>query len=345
MVNSFHATFDRRRDNRAGPSNLPSPKDLGVNMFINTPNFTHLTVSGYSGGGFAIGCGSCALANFDINTYQMADDFSIIKGKHQIGFGFDGRKDQFNSYNNQQSNGHVHLQWQYHRRRPGGPADRPFFGLDGWERDFRLPAPDGDGGLRAGCHPRHVALQRQHWRALGALRAGIRQVRARQPVQLAPVLRRAGTARLIPTRRRAWSSRRIRRRILTAKRSRHPIGPLSRPGWAWFGIRKATASRPFARRSITITIPPMLFYPERWTTNAPYVSSITLSSGQFSNPFAAYTLNGKTGDPFPGQRVFPTQGTYVSIPGNMPVTVRDDVEPQLPTADCHQLGDQSELHG
>ena len=69
-------------------------------------------MSNYSGGGFGIGCGSCALANFDINTYQIADDYSIINGKHQIGFGFDGRKDQFNSFNNQQSNGHVHLQWQ-----------------------------------------------------------------------------------------------------------------------------------------------------------------------------------------------------------------------------------------
>jgi hypothetical protein len=64
----------------------------------------------------------------------------------------------------------------------------------------------------------------------------------------------------------------------------------------------------------------MLFYPERWTTNSPYVSSIQLTSGQFSNPFASYTLLGKTGDPFPGAAVFPTQGVYVTIPGNMPVT-------------------------
>jgi hypothetical protein len=63
-----------------------------------------------------------------------------------------------------------------------------------------------------------------------------------------------------------------------------------------------------------------LFYPERWTTNAPYVSSLTLTSGQFSNPFASYTLNGKTGDPFPGASVFPLQGTYISIPGNNNVT-------------------------
>jgi hypothetical protein len=63
-----------------------------------------------------------------------------------------------------------------------------------------------------------------------------------------------------------------------------------------------------------------LFYPERWTTNAPYVSSLTLTSGQFSNPFATYTLNGKVGDPFPGIAVFPNQGAYISVPGNVDVT-------------------------
>src|ERR1022692_2469459 len=104
-VNSLHATFDRRRDNRSSAANLFSPKDLGVNMFINVPNYTQLSVSSYSGGGFNVGCGTCALANFDINTYQLADDFTLIRGKHQIAIGFDGRKDQFNSYNNQQSNG------------------------------------------------------------------------------------------------------------------------------------------------------------------------------------------------------------------------------------------------
>ena len=105
MVNSFHATFDRRRNNRASASNLFSPTDLGVNMYINYPNYTQLSVSSYSGGGFNVGCGTCAFANFNINTYQVADDFTIMRGKHQIAVGFDGRKDQFNSFNHQQSNG------------------------------------------------------------------------------------------------------------------------------------------------------------------------------------------------------------------------------------------------
>ena len=70
-----------------------------------------------------------------------------------------------------------------------------------------------------------------------------------------------------------------------------------------------------------------LFYPERWTTNAPYVSSLTINSNEFgvgtdlfSNPFNGYVLNGKAGDPFPGAAVFPTQGVYISVPPNLPVT-------------------------
>ena len=55
-----------------------------------------------------------------------------------------------------------------------------------------------------------------------------------------------------------------------------------------------------------------LFYPERWTTNAPYVSSLTLTSGQFSNPFANYVLNGKTGRPVPRRRGLPQSAELTS---------------------------------
>jgi len=72
------------------------------------PNYTQLTVSGYSGGGFAVGCGPARLATFNVNTYQLSDDFTYIRGRHQFAFGFDGRKDQFNSVNNQQANGSSH---------------------------------------------------------------------------------------------------------------------------------------------------------------------------------------------------------------------------------------------
>ena len=56
MVNSFHATFNRRADNRGSASNLFSPSDLGMNMFENLPNYIQLTISNY----FNVACGTCA---------------------------------------------------------------------------------------------------------------------------------------------------------------------------------------------------------------------------------------------------------------------------------------------
>ncbi len=65
-----------------------------------------------------------------------------------------------------------------------------------------------------------------------------------------------------------------------------------------------------------------LFYPERWTTNPPYASSVALgtNAGPFSNPWQGYVSpTGVPGDPFPGAAIFPAQGTYVTIPPNVPV--------------------------
>ena len=67
---------------------------------------------------------------------------------------------------------------------------------------------------------------------------------------------------------------------------------------------------------------PELFYPERWTTNPPYASSIALgtNAGPFSNPYLGYVSpTGGIGDPFPGAAIFPGQGTYVTIPSVVPV--------------------------
>src|SRR5208283_1101013 len=65
-VNSFHITANRRRDDRSDPANMFGPTSLGVNMWTAIPDYTQLTVSSYSGGGFNIGCGTCALATFDV---------------------------------------------------------------------------------------------------------------------------------------------------------------------------------------------------------------------------------------------------------------------------------------
>jgi len=318
-LNSFHATFDRRRDNRSSAANMFSPATLGVNMYLNQPNYTQLSVSSYSGSGFNIGCGTCALANFDINTYQVADDFLFVRGKHEIAVGFDGRKDQFNSYNNQQSNG----QFTFNGSVTGdGLADLligRFNGLtDGNVISDYLRQTVMAAYVQDGFHvtPRF------------SINLGVRW----EPSVPSYDKYGRGNQFSWPLFLQGWHSSCEPNApvglIFSCDTAQDPYGKaFTASHWATFSPRlglvldpkgdgKQTLRASFALLHDTTE----LFYPERWTTNSPYVSSISLTSGQFSNPFSSYTLNGVTGDPFPGASVFPTQGAYVSVPPNLKVT-------------------------
>ena len=320
-VNSFHATFDRRRDNRAGPLNLPSPKDLGVNMFLNTPNFTYASVTGYSGGGFGMGCGSCALANFDINTYQLADDYSIIRGKHQFGFGFDGRKDQFNSYNNQQSNG----MFVFNGQTTGDGLADLLIGRFSSLTDGNVIS-DYDRQTVMALYVQDAYHVTPHF----SINIGVRW----EPSVPAYDKYGRGNQFSWPLFTQGWHSPAYPGTpaglVFSTDSAQDPYGKaFTASHWATFSPRLGLVWDPKGDGKQTIRAAftlmhdtAMLFYPERWTTNSPYVSSITLTSGQFSNPFASYVSpqTGKTGDPFPGTAVFPAQGAYVTIPGNLPVT-------------------------
>jgi hypothetical protein len=315
-VNAFHATFDRRRDNRASALNMFSPKDLGVNMFINIPNYTQLSVSNFSGGGFNVGCGTCALANFDINTYQVADDFTWIRGRHQVAVGFDGRKDQFNSYNNQQSNG----QFTFNGSTSGdGLADLLIGRFSGLT----------DGNVISDYLRQTVigayAQDAFHVSRTFTINFGVRY----EPFLPSYDKYGRGNQFSWPLFLAGWHSSEYPQApaglIFSGDKAQDPYGKAftashknlwsPRLGLVWDpkGDGRQTLRAAFNLMHDT----PELFYPERWTTNAPYVSSITLTTGQFANPFASYTLNGVTGDPFPGNLVFPTQGAYISEPPNM----------------------------
>ncbi|MDR3703418.1 MAG: carboxypeptidase regulatory-like domain-containing protein [Candidatus Sulfopaludibacter sp.] len=315
-VNAFHATFDRRRDNRA--STLFSPQDLGVNMFINSPSYTQLSVSNYSGGGFDIGCGTCALANFDINTYQVADDFTLIRGKHQLQFGFDGRKDQFNSYNYQQANG----QFTFNGSTSGdGMADLLLGRFSGLT----------DGNVISD-YLRQTVVAAYVQDTFHATRHLTVNLGLRWEPDLAPYDKYGRGDQF------SWPL--FQQNFHSSVYPDAPAGlvfngdpqnqygkALTASHWATFSPRVGLVWDPTGsgKQTIRAAFSMMhdtteLFYPERWTTNPPYVSSISLTSGQFSNPFGNYTLNGRTGDPFPGVSVFPTQGAYISIPPNVPPT-------------------------
>jgi hypothetical protein len=284
-------------------------------MFINIPNYTQLSVSNYSGSGFNVGCGTCALANFDINTYQVADDFTWIKGRHQFAFGVDGRKDQFNSFNNQQSNG----QFTFNGQTSGdGLADLLIGRFSGLT----------DGNVISDYLRQTVfaayAQDSFHAARNFTINIGLRW----EPSNPSYDKFGRGNQFSWPLFLQNWHSSVYPQApaglIFTGDKENKYGKALTAAHYATFSPRLGLVWDPKGdgRQTIRASFNLMhdtveLFYPERWTTNAPYVSSITLTSGQFSNPFAAYTLNGVTGDPFPGNVVFPTQGTYISVPGNI----------------------------
>jgi hypothetical protein len=316
LLNAFHATFDRRKDNRGDASNLFSPKDLGVNMYVAVPNYTQLSVSGYSGGGFNVGCGTCAPGFFDINTYQMADDVTWIKGKHQIAFGFDLRKDQFNSVNNQQDNG----QFTFNGTTTGdGLADLligRFSGLtDGNALSDYLRQTVFAAYVQDNIHlTNHVTVNLGvRWEPSNP--AYDKEGRGNQfnwalfDQNVHSTQFPGAPAGLIFT----GDSQNKNGDALTNSH----LGLFSpRIGMVWDpkGDGKQTIRTSFSMMHETTE----LFYPERWTTNPPYASSQTLTSGQFSNPFGSYVSpTGQTGDPYPGVALFPVGGTYISIPNNL----------------------------
>jgi hypothetical protein len=311
-VNSFHATFDRRRDNRGSAANLFSPNDLGVNMFQNQPNYIQLTISNY----FNVGCGTCALAYFDINTFQISDDITLIRGKHQLAFGIDGRKNQFNSTNNQQANGQI----TFNGNTTGDALADLMIGrmsnftdgnaLSDYLRQTVFAAYAQDTfrvtqhltlnfGLRwEPSLPAYDKYGRGNQFSFDAFNAGVHSTKYPN----------APAGLLFDT-----DAGNTHGKAFTAS---HWATFSPRIGLVWDpnGDGKQTVRAAFGLINDTTE----LFYPERWTTNPPYASSISVTNptSPFSNPWRDYP----GGNPFPGAGIFPIGGVYVSVPPDVKPT-------------------------
>jgi hypothetical protein len=95
FLNSVHIGFSRLWINRTPPVGMPSPVDLGVNMYNSTKNYIDLSVTG----SFAMGGGSNAPSFFGRNQYQFADDMDMMRGRHHFVFGGETIILQMNSNN------------------------------------------------------------------------------------------------------------------------------------------------------------------------------------------------------------------------------------------------------
>jgi len=82
MVNAIRVTFNRTAIARIHEPAFNAPS-LGINVHSALPDFMVLGVTG----GFNIGGNTQSLATFVTNSYQVSEDFNLVRGNHQLGFG------------------------------------------------------------------------------------------------------------------------------------------------------------------------------------------------------------------------------------------------------------------
>ncbi|MBZ5607639.1 MAG: carboxypeptidase regulatory-like domain-containing protein [Acidobacteriia bacterium] len=82
-LNSLRYTWLLETIRRGPPLNLISASDIGLKLNASPGNFPLVTVNSF----FSVGCGTCSLAKFANGTHQIADDLTLIRGRHQLRFG------------------------------------------------------------------------------------------------------------------------------------------------------------------------------------------------------------------------------------------------------------------
>lgn len=323
MVNSLHATFDRRADNRGAAPNLFGPNSLGITGFQeNMPNdYMQISVSNY----FNVACGTCAPGYFNINNYQLSDDYQWLKGKHQLAFGFDFRKEQFNSLNNQQSNG----QWTFSGVASGDALADLELGKTGSLTDGNALSDYTRMTVFAAYIQDTYRLNPHLTLNLGVrwepdLPAVDKQCRGDQFSMAAFLANQHSTQ--YPNAPAGLLFGNDSGNSNGCKFSdTHWLTTSPRVGVVWdpTGSGKQTVRAGFSLMHDSTE----LFYPERLTTNPPYASSVLLGqntgatgaagiTGPFSNPF----LGVPGGDPFPSVGAFPLSSTFVTIPPSVKPT-------------------------
>ena len=324
LLNSFHVTFSRRRDDRGAPANDINPATLGIQAPAPVANFFQTSVSGY----FSTGCGICANAFFNVNSWQVADDVNFTRGKHQIAFGVDYLRNQFNSVNTWISNGSSSFNGQYASGKSMGDSLAAF--MLGVMNDYTQSANlvNATRGTSMGIYGQdsirvrpnltvNLGLRWEPWFvpydkynhgnsfSRDAFNAGQRSsVYTNAPAGLLFYgdkgiprgYEHSALANFSPRLGIAWD----------------PTGSGKQSIRASAGILRDTEE---------------MFYNERLTTNAPYGTQIDVpypfpSGGTFTNPWNAYPgpVPFPLPSPLPSTYAFPDAGVYVSLPLNMKPT-------------------------
>ncbi len=312
LLNSFHFTFDRLRDNRGPAPSTPNAASYGVKMYDYDSVGMQLTVSN----GFSTSCGTCAPGYFDRNTFQEADDVDWMLGKHQLAFGVNIMRADQNLDSHYNSNGIFSFNGQF--------TNDPLL-------DFLLGDMNSFGQSRS-----QINVYRQTIPGLYVqdtykinsrllVNAGVRWEPMLYPQDL---FARGNT----------FSAQGFASNLKSTKYVNAPAGMLfyGDPGVPRsftnnrtlnFSPRLGLIVNPHGNGIDTIRMgggilydTPEEYYSERLTTNSPYGTQITLTSpGPLSNPWSTYAGGNPYPLPYPPAPTdaFPVAGTYAFIPLNL----------------------------
>jgi len=318
-LNSFHATWTRRRNNRGSPPNDINPSTLGINTPSPVPNYIQVTVSNY----FSVGCGTCTNAWFNVNTVHLADDVDLIRGKHQIGFGIDYMRNQFNSLNIWNSNGSFTANGQYASGKTMNDALAAF--MLGYLSDFTQSA-----NLQNATRATILAFYVQDSIRISprlTINAGLRWDPTLAPYDdqgrgesFSQAAFNAGTRSTVYTNAPPGLLFYGDAGIPKAFQNNHLLNISPRIGLAWDPTGKGRQTIRVSSAILRDT--EEMFYNERQTTNTPYGTSIDEpypGAGGFTSPWANYAGGAPfpLPSPIPKTYSFPNAGSYVGLPLDM----------------------------
>ena len=306
MVNAFHVTFNKTINDRPMPLYF-TPADLGAAVYSPQPGYMGVSVTN----GFNIGTGGTNPGYFNSDSFQIANDLDLIRGRHQLSFGGSWIHTRIETVNNRPTNG----QFTFNGQATGlGLADFLLGRVSNFVQGnpvYDFDRNDYVGVVRPG---RMEAAAQRHGQcrlALGAVPSDQELARLRQQLRRGAVRRRhpqpglsSGPSRpVVPGRRRLSGSAAMRNKLAQ-------FAP--RAGVVW-QLNEMTAIRGGWGRFYDT---PHLFFNTRFANNPPWGAQITLTSppGGFTNPYLTYP----GGNPFPAlatgwqDQPFPTAGVYVN---------------------------------
>ncbi|HKV42135.1 MAG TPA: carboxypeptidase regulatory-like domain-containing protein, partial [Blastocatellia bacterium] len=313
MINSLHFTATRLAIDRGSAPNLINPNTLGVNVPAPVPNALVISVTGY----FNVASGTATPGHFNNNAFQIADDVDWMHGAHQVSFGGDWIHYQLNELSNMQTNGQFAFSGQ-------ATGDGLLDLLLGLPRTFGQGNPEEENWRQnyTGLYVNDSFKARSNL----TLNAGLRWEpyfpaadKFNRGGHFDPAAFAAGVTSKVFTNAPPGLFFCGDPQTPCTYTNRHLADFSPRVGLAWdpLGKGKQTIRAGYG----LFYDSPEIFYFDRFADNAPFGSSISLSSpaGGFTNPY-----QGQTVPPFPlpfpkssAGAFFPKNGVYVNLPLNL----------------------------